>query len=400
MDELRKGLLLLIKSAITGEKYALPDNLDYQKICLEAKAYGVATFVYYGAYNSGINVNSQPFLALLPLVYKGIRINEKQLFELENIENAFNAKSIDYMLLKGARLKFIYPKTEMRPMSDIDILIKLDQYSEIKKIMEELGYKHEVDSDHELIWKKDNIKLELHKRLIPSYNKDFYAYFGDGWKFASKEENSTKYKMSKEDEFVFIFTHLCKHYRDSGIGLKHFIDIWVCLRENQDLDFEYIERELNKLKIYEFYKNVINTISTWFEGKNGDEKTEYITNVAFNNGEFLRNDAEVLSAALKQSNSGKSIKQIKRGKIFTSIFVPYKVMCNLYPFLIKLPFLLPFMWIFHIVRRLFTKGKLKKYYEEMGTIKSNDVELYKKSLNFVGLDYNFGQETPEQNGDK
>ena len=94
MDELRKGLLLLIKSAITGEKYALPDNLDYQKICLEAKAYGFATFVYYGAYNSGINVNSQPFLALLPLVYKGIRINEKQLFELENIENAFCANKI------------------------------------------------------------------------------------------------------------------------------------------------------------------------------------------------------------------------------------------------------------------------------------------------------------------
>ena len=141
-------------------------------------------------------------------------------------------------------------------------------------------------------------------------------------------------------------------------------------------------------------------LGVWFEGKEGNEKTEYITSVAFNDGDFCRNDAEVLSMALKEANLGKTIKQIKRGKIFRSIFVPYKIMCDQYHFLKKLPILLPVMWVFHIFKRLFTKGKLKKYYENMETIKSNDVELYKKSLNFVGLDYNFGQETREQNGDK
>lgn len=338
MDELRKSLLLLIKSALTGEKCALPDNLDYQKICVMARTHGVSALVYYGAHNSGINVNREPFLALFSSVCGETMLSEKQLFELKRIENAFAAQSIDYMPLKGARLKSIYPKHEMRCMSDLDILIKLEQYPIITTIMEKLGYAHEVESDHELIWKKENIKVELHKRLIPSYNEDYYAYFGDGWNLARKVADSTRYKMSREDEFVFIFTHLCKHYRDSGIGLKHLIDIWVYKRAYQGLDFGYIKRELNQLKIYEFYKNVIKTVEVWFEGKCDDEKTAYITDVAFNNGEFLRKDAKVLSAALKEVNSGKSVKQIKRKRFFNTVFVPYKYMRDYYPVLKNFPF--------------------------------------------------------------
>lgn len=400
MDELRKSLLLLIKSALTGEKCALPDNLDYQKICVMARTHGVSALVYYGAHNSGINVNREPFLALFSSVCGETMLSEKQLFELKRIENAFAAQSIDYMPLKGARLKSIYPKHEMRCMSDLDILIKLEQYPIITTIMEKLGYAHEVESDHELIWKKENIKVELHKRLIPSYNEDYYAYFGDGWNLARKVADSTRYKMSREDEFVFIFTHLCKHYRDSGIGLKHLIDIWVYKRAYQGLDFGYIKRELNQLKIYEFYKNVIKTVEVWFEGKCDDEKTAYITDVAFNNGEFLRKDAKVLSAALKEVNSGKSVKQIKRKRFFNTVFVPYKYMRDYYPVLKKLPILLPFAWVYHLFKRLFTKGRLKKYHKEMEAIKQNEVELYKKSLNFVGLDYNFGEQKSANSGDK
>lgn len=36
----------------------------------------------------------------------------------------------------------------------------------------------------------------------------------------------------------------------------------------------------------------------------------------------------------------------------------------------------------------------------MEAIKQNEVELYKKSLNFVGLDYNFGEQKSANSGDK
>ena len=101
----------------------------------------------------------------------------------------------------------------------------------------------------------------------------------------------------------------------------------------------------------------------------------------------------MLSSTLKGVKSGKSVKQVKRERYLTAIFTPYKVMCEYYPFLKKGKILLPFMWIYHFFRRLFTKGKLKNYNKQMSEIKEKDVARYQKALNFVGLDYNFGQET-------
>ena len=81
--------------------------------------------------------------------------------------------------------------------------------------------------------------------------------------------------------------------------------------------------------------------------------------------------------------------RIKIEKVFNSIFVPYSSMCNMYRILKKLPILLPFVWIWHFFRRLFTKGKLKDYNKEFKDMKEDNVKAYKQSLNFVGLDYNF-----------
>jgi hypothetical protein len=282
----------------------------------------------------------------------------------------------------------------MRAMSDIDILIKVNQYETITKIMSELGYTPVIESDHELIWKKKAVLIELHKRLIPSYNKDYYEYFGEGWRLAVKcKDKKGENYLKKEDELIFLFTHLCKHYRDSGIGIKHLLDIYVYRLKNQDLNEEYIKDEMIKLKIYEFYQNVLNTLSVWFYGANGDEKTEYITDVIFNGGAFDRERAQVLSSALKGVKGGKTVKQLKREKFKTAIFTPYKVMCDFYPFLRKCKILLPIMWVYHLFRRLFTKGKLKHYNKQLSDMKEKDVELYQKSLNFVGLDYNFNQDT-------
>ena len=68
-------------------------------------------------------------------------------------------------------------------MVDADVLVKTEQYPKIKNIMSSLGYCETKESDHEYIWdKKGFFHLELHKRLIPSNNEDYYSYYGDGWK--------------------------------------------------------------------------------------------------------------------------------------------------------------------------------------------------------------------------
>ena len=317
-----------------------------------------------------------------------IALNHNQIFELENIYKAFNESGIEYMPLKGAVLKKLYPKPEMRVMGDGDILIKTEQYDIICEKMQALGFTEILESDHELIWNKSNLHVELHKRLIPSYNKDYYSYYGDGWRFAKPDAGSC-YKMSDEDTFVYIFTHYAKHYRDGGIGIRHITDLYVFLISNPQLDKEYIETELNKLGLLEFYKNTINTIGVWFYNKSENDISDFITDRIFESGSYGTYVSHILSGAVKASNSGRNAKY---KKMFKLVFLPYKDMCRKYPILKKTPLLLPIMWIGRIINILFTKrDKITKQRKELKYMTEENIAKYKKELKYVGIDFDFNK---------
>ena len=72
------------------------------------------------------------------------------------------------VFLKGCNLKRLYPQPELRLMADADILIRMEQYDQIKSVMQSLGFACERESDHEFIWRTKGLYLELHKRLLPS----------------------------------------------------------------------------------------------------------------------------------------------------------------------------------------------------------------------------------------
>ena len=388
MSETQIGIISLIKSAITGEKAVISKDFDWQNAIKAVKKHQIAPLIYYGIINSCIKVSEDLLSLLENTTCQCIALNHNQIFELENIYKAFNESGIEYMPLKGAVLKKLYPKPEMRVMGDGDILIKSEQYEIIREAMQSLGYTEFIESDHEFIWNKPNIHIELHKRLIPSYNKDYYLYYGDGWKFAKPDAGSCC-KMSDEDTFVYIFTHYAKHYRDGGIGIRHITDLYVFLTSNPKLDKKYIETELNKLGLLKFYKNTINTIDVWFNNKQANDISDFITDRIFESGSYGTYVSHILSGAVKSSNFGKNA---KFKKIFNLIFPPYKDMSRKYPVLKKIPLLLPFMWISRIINILFTKKyKIAEHRKELKYMSEENIAKYKKELNYVGIDLNFNK---------
>ena len=72
------------------------------------------------------------------------------------------------------------------------------------------------------------------------------------------------------------------------------------------------------------------------------------------------------------------------------MFLPYKSMCQKYPFLEKAKILLPVMWVvrwFNVL--LFKHQKIKKSQEDLKIMSVEKIDNYQKALNFVGLDFNF-----------
>ena len=392
MTEQQRALIALMKSALTNKGCALPNDFDLTKVFQDARCHGVDVMAYYGALLCGVDKNAEIMRKELMCVYQDISISETQLAEIRRIVGALEAHGVNHMPLKGAHLKKLYPHTEMRRMGDVDILIDCSQYETVRSFMNEFGYIEKYESDHELVWESYPVSIEFHKRLIPSYNKDYYKYYGDGWKLAKRMEGySFQYKMDPCDEMIYLFTHFAKHYRDAGIGIRHIVDLWVYRQHNPDLNEKYIRRELAKLQLVEFYDNILRTLRVWFEDHPADEITEYITQFIFSSGEFGRAHNSHLSTALKFSKSGGSEGAVKRKRVLRALFPTYGEMTLKYKVLKKLPVLLPIMWIVRWFEKVFQKGKVRYFVTQKLNVNAQEVSEYQQSLNYVGLDFNFSE---------
>ena len=247
-----------------------------------------------------------------------------------------------------------------------------------------LGFENVDESDHEYIWQKGKlINIELHKRLIPSYNEDYYSYFGDGWQKAQKSKSS-RYEFSDEDNFIYLFTHYAKHFRDGGIGIRHITDFFVFLKEKQELNISYIEDELKKLKLLDFYKNTSKGLDVWFGGKTGDNITDFMTDRIFRSGAYGTQEASMISKAV--GSQYKNNVKARFGMIFSMVFPSFKNMCIRYSFLKKAPFLLPILWVVRLFRIVFKRrGGIKHYAKGIQFVTDENMTKYYEELKLVGL---------------
>lgn len=389
MKQSHIGILTLLKSAIIQQRISLPEEFQLQDIAVYINRHHIASLIYEGAILCNIPQNDIHMLQLFPRYCKALQVSERQLRELERIYRAFEENGIDYMPLKGCKMKALYPKPELRNMGDADILIRTEQYDKIRSVMQSLQFTEGEETVHELIWKSDALYLELHKHLIPSYNRDFYGYFGEGWTRA-KHLKGTQYTMTPEDEFIFLFTHFAKHYRDGGIGCRHVVDLWVYLRSHPELDTDYIQTELKKLQLLDFYRNIRGLISVWFEEEESDPKTDFLTESIFASGSFGQMENRVLSRAVRDANHSVLGFNGKLLYLWQTAFPGVNVLRGKYTILQKYPCMLPLIWLIRpFYKVLFERRSLQKQKRNLAAFDQNGMEDHQKMLHYVGLDYNF-----------
>lgn len=388
MNRVYADFLQLIKSAIQNIPIPSLDLSNFDAWVHIAKKHRITTMLYYGLVHSGRFSPTDPKIKpLFQAACADLVVHERQMHDLNRITQAFDANGIDHMIVKGPNIKAIYPKPEMRPMCDIDILIRTEQYEAIRPVMTDLGYEEKLESNHEFVWQNAKGHIELHKFLIPSYNPDYFSYYGNGWRLARKAEGS-RYVLSDEDAFIYLFTHFAKHYRDSGIGLRHVIDLWVCHGHKQ-LNETYMLDELKKLQLDEFYANIMAMLRTWFDGEPATPVTEFITDFIFHNGVYGTRHSQILSKALREKKTNKTAKGLRVKRVWRMVFLPFDALRQRYPVLERWPILLPFVWFWHLLRRLFSVRKMQRYGKEMAIINEKNISEYENALHYVGLDFNF-----------
>lgn len=392
MNSYQKSFVALIHSALNEIPANISDDFDWHKALKDAERHRVSPIIYYGAFNSKNAVPKEVYDILEMSAFKSLAIDQRQLYAVTQIFEAFEKNEIDYMPLKGCLLKKLYPKTDMRVMVDADVLVKTEQYPKIRNIMSSLGYCETKESDHEYIWdKKGFFHLELHKRLIPSNNEDYYSYYGDGWKFAKKSGETYQYRLSDEDMFVYVFTHFAKHYRNGEIVLRNIIDLYILLKNNPDIRHsEYIRGEIGKLGLDKFYLNILDLIDVWFNDSPENYVVDFITDNIFGENRDKSLDRFFISVTVQEMQKNNSASKAKRNKVLRSLFPKYSDMKIKYRFLKQVPILLPFMWAVRLVdAALFRRRDVKVRMEKLKQLDPESLNTYQKELETVGLTFNF-----------
>ena len=168
-------IVSLIKSGLDGSVAEVPSDVDWNLVVQISTEHKLMPLVYQGISNSQIEVPSEVQAKIDELLLAYFLTDSKQLKEISKIEKAFESSGIDYMPVKGILLKPLYPSSDFRPMGDGDILIKMSQKDLALEVMSSIGFSFSKESPHEFICGKPGVCIELHKCLIPPYNKDYYA---------------------------------------------------------------------------------------------------------------------------------------------------------------------------------------------------------------------------------
>lgn len=379
-------VLSMIKAALEGTPADIDTVLPVEEYLSFAKAQQIEALLIAGLRKSGFSYGKE----VRNIALRAAMIAAKQENVTKEICGIFETAGIDYLPLKGCILRALYPSPELRSMGDIDILIKIEQYKQIRRLLTAHGFHEGCESDHEYVWDKNDVHIELHKRLIPSYNKDYYAYYGDGWQLTEPTDQPHHYAMSPEDTFIFIFTHYAKHYRDVGAGIRQVLDLYVYRKAYPHMDEQYIHETLKQLQLERFYANNMHLLKVWFGNAEHTEASKLISDRLFASGAFGTHEDSLRSVMLKEVNHQGSVEKAKLAKWMRRIFLPLDSMRRLYPVLRKVPVLLPALWVHRWMRILLHKRyRFAEYRQEDHALDDSTVERYHEMLRKSGLDFNF-----------
>lgn len=117
--------------------------MDWTDIAASARWHGIEPLLYLGLKDSheACHIPADVLARLGSSYYRALASNMALYDELKRILKLFNHEGLDVVLLKGAALaKTVYRNAALRPMTDIDILVRKKELPRAEILLNELGY--------------------------------------------------------------------------------------------------------------------------------------------------------------------------------------------------------------------------------------------------------------------
>lgn len=320
-----------------------------------------------------------------------IYIDTAMKYEIENLLKCFDKEQIYNLPMKGYFLKNDYPNPFDRSIADYDVLFEIKDIEKIKTVFSRNGYEFVQNDDTQYHFKKAPFMyIEMHRALLHKY-EDCYDIFKNQLDKANLRDGYNYSKeMSLEDYYIYMLLHSAKHFSQGGIGIRMIADEYVFYKKYSDqLNQKYLSEQFEKLGITLFEKKLRDISLKWFskgsEVKDFDDVEEYIL-LSMTLG---RLDVAVMSEMERQRVNIKTGRKKSRFANFISSLFPNKTyMANKYPFVEKMPILLPYSWACMWCRRIFIDRNIniKKGFNNRTSYTDDDVSYFNYIQTEVGFD--------------
>lgn len=365
-------LLHLLSCAIKGEKPQNPSvdsewtDKDWEVLLRLAEFHSVANTVSFV-------VSSIPSDAQLPQHIAAAFAQHKAMalvtdtnisVETESLLALLDEAGVNALPVKGYVIRQDYPVTAMRSMTDVDIIYNSKKKKKIKDIFLSRGYEL-TESGYELDFQKDGINHYEFHGASDKTSATSHTFLSDILTRAVYDNKSHIGRLTTEDSYLYILSHLAKHILSGGAGIRMVMDVYVFYNAHgKSMNKSYISQQLRTLGLLEFEKKIRFLAFSWFQTSAPDTNSVLADFILCACTFGITRDAFLETALKKEKETGK--KQTPAKTILTKIFPSFKMISEIYPIVSKCvilyPFFIPVYWFSRVFKKRNINTENFKYY--------------------------------------
>ncbi len=299
--------------------------------------------------------------------------DERQKALKDKINNLFNEHKIPHLFLKGAHLKEMYPKSYLRGMGDIDLLVKKEDIVKVQKLLKEQNFKLDSKSDVHDVYYFNNEMLEIHQKIYKETHRKDTSILTNPWDYVVHIKDY-EYRLESEYELLHLIHHLSKHILSSGVGYRSLLDIQIYLN-NASLNEEVMYKYLHDAYLLDFFNVVISFNKRAF-GNNTKYNKEPISDDAYKTIISYLNKSGIHGKGTKFNAMAPRVAKRSKFKVILKVMFPtYSDMKNKYKLVRYCPILLPFFYPIRWFTLIFLRTKRTK--EQLKNLNVDDKEIKK-----------------------
>lgn len=378
--------LHLLKCALkTEQPMEAPKGIDFAEILKLSQRHDVENLTFLSIDQLENKPSDELYAQWQELYYKDQKRTLFQDMALEELIEAFTAKGIDCMPLKGSVIKNYYPNPDLRSMGDIDFLVREQNRQVVRDIMHSLGYQDDLldDGNVDAFKREKLVYIEVHYDFSDQYHA-YHEIFTIDWDKLLPTEKEHLYQMTFEDLYFFNVGHYAKNMHNKGMGLRGIVDGYILWNRLSDKEQQNLLSRFDEVELSDFHNKMLKIADIWFNDAEDDGTLdtvqEYlIARLTYGDEKTLR-VLQTLYADQTSSNTE---------YIWSKIFPSAEYLYRRFNIKHRCFLLLPFLWILRIFSQLFGSKKkwsyAKRQMDTFKTIDQADIDYERKIRQDFGL---------------